>query len=71
MPGTSINAVDPYNEDIQNFNMLTKAGGGARCYANSGDDTPDPTCASSSILNPYYTMSPQPLLDKMGGICRG
>ncbi len=69
--GVPINAVDPYNEDIQNFNALTKAGGGARCYANSGDDTPDPTCASSSILNPYYSMSPQPLLDKNGWYVSG
>ena len=64
--GVPINPVDPYNEDIANFNALTKAGGGSPCYANSGDGTPDPSCASSSILNPYYTMSPQPMLDKFG-----
>lgn len=64
--GVPINAVDPYNQDIQNFNALTKAGGGSPCYADSGDGTPDPTCGASSILNPYYNRSPQPLLDKFG-----
>jgi hypothetical protein len=65
-PGVPINPVDPYNQDIQNFNALTKAGGGAPCYANSGDGTPDPSCGPTSILNPYYTLRPQPLLDKYG-----
>jgi hypothetical protein len=64
--GVSVNAVDPYNQDIQNYNALTKAGGGAPCYANSADGTADPTCASTSILNPYYNMQPQPLFDKNG-----
>jgi len=61
-----INPVDPYNEDIQNFNALTKAGGGAPCYANSADVTPDPTCGPTSIRNVYYGLAPQPLLDKFG-----
>ncbi len=64
--GVPINPVDPYNEDIQNFNALTKAGGGAHCYVNDRSGTPDPTCGATSILNPYYSMSPQPLLDKYG-----
>lgn len=64
--GTGINPVDPYNEDIQNFNALTRAGGGSPCYANSADGTPDPSCGATSILNPYYNMRPQPLLDKFG-----
>jgi len=67
--GVPINAVDPYNEDIQNFNALTKAGGGAPCYESSGDATPavcDPITDPSAIRNPYYNMSPQPLLDKNG-----
>ena len=29
--GTSINPIDPLNQDIANFNGLTKAGGGYRC----------------------------------------
>jgi hypothetical protein len=65
-PGSSQNPVDPYNQDIQNFNLLTKAGGGAPCYVNDRSGTPDPACTSTSILNPYYNMSPQPLLDKYG-----
>ena len=69
--GVPINAVDPYNEDITNYNALTKAGGGAPCYANSADGTADPTCASTSIRNPYYNMSPQPILDKNGWYAPG
>ncbi len=71
--GTNINPVDPYNQDIQNFNQLTKAGGGAQCYVNNsaGQVLPDPGCATvanynAPIFNPYYGMSPQPLLDKFG-----
>ena len=33
-PGTTLNPIDPYNQDIANFNGLTKAGGGSRCYEN-------------------------------------
>ncbi len=65
-PNSTIGPVDQYNEDIQAYNALTKAGGGAMCYANSADGTPDPTCASTSIRNPYYATSPQPLLDPHG-----
>ncbi|MGH7738303.1 MAG: TonB-dependent receptor domain-containing protein [Candidatus Tyrphobacter sp.] len=64
--GTDINPVDPYNQDIENFNALTKAGGGAPCYTNAGNGTPDPACGPTSILNPYYAMQLQPLLDKFG-----
>jgi len=69
--GTSVNPIDQYNQDIENFNALTKAGGGAKCYVNnnSGAVLADPNCATvpkynPQILNPYYTMSPQPLLDR-------
>ena len=63
--GTSINPIDPFNQDIANFNGLTKAGGGYRCYEGAA---PDPSCKSlaSSISNPYYSMKPQPLLDRNG-----
>jgi hypothetical protein len=64
--GVPINIVDPYNQDIQNFNSLTRAGGGAPCYVNDRSATPDPTCGPTSILNPYYAMSPQATLDKYG-----
>ncbi|HEV7178374.1 MAG TPA: TonB-dependent receptor [Candidatus Baltobacteraceae bacterium] len=62
--GTNINPVDPYNQDIQQFNLLTQAGGGAKCYLNDRSGTADPSCGPTSILNPYYTMKSQPLLDK-------
>jgi hypothetical protein len=62
--GTDQNPVDPYNLYIQQYDALTKAGGGAPCYAASADATPDPSCAKSSIRNPYYANAPQPLLDK-------
>jgi hypothetical protein len=73
-PGTTINPIDPYNQDIANYNGLTKAGGGSRCYENNnaGNVFPDPKCAqlkpsyNAPIWNPYYAMSPQPLLDRNG-----
>jgi hypothetical protein len=78
-PGTTINPIDPYNQDIANYNGLTKAGGGALCYVNNsftGVITPDPNCKplsanphadnSPPIWNPYYAMRPQPLLDRNG-----
>jgi hypothetical protein len=66
--GVPVNAVDPYNQDIQNYNALTQAGGGAPCYQNinTGDGSAEPVCMPGDILNPYYTMKPQPLLDKYG-----
>jgi hypothetical protein len=72
-PGTSINPIDPYNQDIANFNGLTRAGGGSQCYENyNGNVYPDPNCTqlkpkyNPPIWNPYYAMSPQPLLDRNG-----
>ncbi len=59
-----INPVDPYNEDIQNFNLLTKAGGGAPCYDPTNSGAPDACTLATDVRNPYYGMSPQPLLDK-------
>ncbi len=76
--GVPINPVDPYNQDIQNFNGLTKEGGGSACYqlGNDGNSYPDPSCNPQTdppgvslrdvIANPYYNMSQQPLLDKFG-----
>ncbi|MGA8534918.1 MAG: TonB-dependent receptor, partial [Candidatus Tumulicola sp.] len=73
-PSTSLNPIDPYNQDIANFNGLTKAGGGSRCYENdaAGNVYPDPRCIqlkpgyNPPILNQYYKMAPQPLLDRNG-----
>jgi hypothetical protein len=72
--GTSINPLDPYNQDIANFNGLTKAGGGSQCYENNktGNVFPDPKCKQLNpkynppIWNPYYAMSTQPLLARDG-----
>ncbi|HEY1429367.1 MAG TPA: TonB-dependent receptor, partial [Candidatus Tumulicola sp.] len=73
-PGTSVNPIDPYNQDIANFNGLTKGGGGSKCYENDshGNVYPDPTCTqlkknyNPAILNPYYGMKREPLLDRNG-----
>jgi hypothetical protein len=72
-PGTPINPIDPYNQNIANYNGLTKAGGGSQCYEHNsaGKVLPDPTCGHSAgyypaIWNPYYAMPLQPLLDRNG-----
>jgi hypothetical protein len=71
-PGTTLNPIDPFNQDIANFNGLTKAGGGSRCYINNNANViADQACKPKAgynppILNPYYNMSPQPLLDRNG-----
>jgi len=56
--------VDAYNNTLTQYNLLTKAGGGARCYVNdanigAGTVLPDPNCAvvpnfNPPIYNPYY-----------------
>ena len=60
-PNSTVGPVDQYNQDIQEFNVLTKAGGGAPCYAPNRTGQPKPTCPKESIYNPYYNMAPQPL----------
>ena len=73
--GTSINPIDPFNQDIANYNALTKSGGGAQCYESdrAGNVYRDPNCKrlgragyNAPIRNPYYVMQPQPLLDRDG-----
>jgi Carboxypeptidase regulatory-like domain/TonB dependent receptor len=68
---STIGPVDQYNQDIEEFNALTQAGGGARCYKPSGKGVPAPGCPASSILNPYYAMPPQPTLDPHGWYAPG
>ncbi|HEY1867901.1 MAG TPA: TonB-dependent receptor, partial [Candidatus Cybelea sp.] len=68
---STVGPVDQYNQDIEEFNALTKAGGGAPCYKPNGKGKPSPTCPGSSILNPYYNMTPQPLLDRNGWYAPG
>ena len=74
-PGTSLNPIDPYNQDIANFNGLTA---GRRRLAVLRERQMPATsipiraaCGSTQattrpIRNPYFTMSPQPLLDRNG-----
>ena len=59
---STVGPVDQYNQDIQEFNALTRAGGGAQCYKDTGKGVPAPKCGASSIFNPYYAMAPQPTL---------
>ncbi|MBV8530445.1 MAG: TonB-dependent receptor [Candidatus Eremiobacteraeota bacterium] len=59
-PNSTIGPVDQYNQDIEEFNALTKAGGGAPCYADTANGKPAPACGPTSIRNPYYAMLPQP-----------
>ncbi|MGA8532602.1 MAG: TonB-dependent receptor [Candidatus Tumulicola sp.] len=62
--GVGVNAVDPYNQYIEEYNALTKAGGGSRCYGAKGQAHPAPHCGPDAIFNPYYDQPLQPLLDK-------
>ncbi len=63
---STVGPVDQYNQDIEEFNALTKAGGGAPCYKNSAAGKPDFKCSASSIRNPYYTMTPETILGTQG-----
>ncbi|MBV8246560.1 MAG: hypothetical protein JOZ38_11595, partial [Candidatus Eremiobacteraeota bacterium] len=69
-PNSPVGPVDQYNQDIEEFNALTQAGGGAPCYLNTNVapvvGTPDPACGATSIRNPYYGMAPQSLVDPHG-----
>jgi hypothetical protein len=66
LQGIANSQIDNFNLAISAYNSLTKAGGGAPCYDNSGTGVADPTCGPTSILNPYYSKSPQALLDPNG-----
>ncbi|MBV8750933.1 MAG: TonB-dependent receptor [Candidatus Eremiobacteraeota bacterium] len=69
--GSSV--VTGINQLISGYNALTKAGGGAACYAPTQVDShgnvlraggADATCsAAGTVANPYYNASPQGLLD--------
>lgn len=60
------NVIDIINDSINGYNALTSARGGAPCYTNAGNGTPDPACGPTSIRNPYFNQTPQPLLDRSG-----
>ena len=52
--------VSGINADIQNYNALTKAGGGSACYLGGAASS----CgAAGAIANPYYNAPLQPLVD--------
>jgi Carboxypeptidase regulatory-like domain/TonB dependent receptor len=70
-PNSTVGPVDQYNQDIEEFNALTKPGGGAPCYKPNGKGVPEPSCGSTAILNPYYGMSPQPTLAPHGWYAPG
>jgi hypothetical protein len=70
-PNSTVGPVVQYNQDIEEFNALTEAGGGAPCYGHRGVGRPKRNCPPLSIANPYYNMTPQPLLDPNGWYAPG
>jgi hypothetical protein len=55
------------NTEIQNFNALTKAGGGSPCYAPFAGTVKAAPCSNpTSIINPYYSMKPAGTIDPNG-----
>ncbi len=67
-----VNQINGVNSAISEFNKLTSAGGGAKCYTAAVVDSngnltagsPDNSCAAATdILNPYYTTAPAASLD--------
>ncbi|HKU68446.1 MAG TPA: TonB-dependent receptor [Candidatus Baltobacteraceae bacterium] len=60
------NAIDNLNDYIKAFNGLTQAGGGSPCYNFSAGEACPATLGPNDIVNPYYNMSQQPLLDRTG-----
>ncbi|HET9393727.1 MAG TPA: TonB-dependent receptor [Candidatus Rubrimentiphilum sp.] len=62
------NSIDYLNTYISAFNKLTSAGGGSPCY-NGGVGVACPAnfaANPTTIVNPYFNMASQPLLDRMG-----
>ena len=65
------NAIDTLNDYIKAYNGLTKSGGGAPCYDPTTQtptgSAPDATCSlSTDVVNPYYNLKPQGVLDRTG-----
>ena len=61
------NGIDPINDYINEYNALTKGGGGSPCYDPTNNGAPT-TCTGNptAIVNPYYNAPTQPLLDRNG-----
>lgn len=68
---STVGPVDQYNQDIEEFNALTKAGGGAPCYKDTANGKPDFSCGASSIRNFYYNMTPEATLGTQGWYAPG
>lgn len=66
--GVVPNTIIALNEAIAQYNTLTKAGGGYPCYQGSVGVPCSRKNASGqdTILNPYYNMRAQPMLDPSG-----
>ncbi len=66
--GTVSNTITALNQAITAWNQLTKAGGGSPCYQglNAVSCSKPNGSKQDTILNPYYNMSPQPLLSPNG-----
>jgi hypothetical protein len=69
--GTVINGTTPLNQAIEQYNQLTKAGGGKPCYQDGvgvACSTPNGKIAAGydTILNPYYNLPAQGLLSPSG-----
>jgi hypothetical protein len=63
------NGITSINNAITQFNALTKSGGGSQCYAPAAPGVPGAAVSCSSptaIVNPYYNMNSQGLLDPNG-----
>ena len=70
------NQINVVNQAIDNYNALTKRGGGAPCYTPFDPSTasgggPQTACTSSSIENPYYNSAPQAQSDANGWYPQG
>lgn len=60
------NAIDNLNNYIKAFNGLTQAGGGSPCYNQGVAEACPATLSPTDIVNPYYNMSQQSLLNRDG-----
>lgn len=61
-----INQIATANTAIQQYNLLTKAGGGCPYYNAGACVAAGSAPPATAILNPYYNNAPQPLLNPNG-----
>jgi hypothetical protein len=60
------NSIDYLNTYITAFNALTSAGGGSPCYNSGVGEACPATLGPNDIVNPYFNIAQQPLLDRNG-----